>query len=64
MEQIANMTIQAILAGSANREAHGGRKRKMPDIYEEQSKRHNSLLSEGETYPFVSGQQQARLGPA
>lgn len=61
MESMANMTIQAILTGSANREAQGSRKRKLPDIYEEQAKRHNSLLSEGETYPYASGQQQVTL---
>ena len=59
MESMANITIQAILAGSASREAHGMRKRKLPDIYEEQ-KRHHSVLSEGDTYPYVNGQPQVR----
>lgn len=58
MENMANITIQAILASSASRDAQGLRKRKLPDMYEEQSKRHNSLLSEGESYQYVNGQQQ------
>ena len=58
MENMANITIQAILASSASRDAQGMRKRKLPDMYEEQSKRHNSLLSEGESYQYANGQQQ------
>lgn len=59
LESIANMTIQSILTGSANREAHGARKRKISDFYDEQAKRHNSLMSDGENYQFTTtGQQQ------
>ncbi len=63
MENMANITIQAILANSAGRDAQGMRKRKLPDMFEEQSKRHNSLLSEGESYQYVNGQQQVNSCP-
>lgn len=66
MEAMANVTIQALLAISANRDAQNGimpRKRKIGDFYDQPAKRHSSLMSETELYnsfhnPSLNGPQQ------
>lgn len=68
MEAAANARIQQILAGSTGR---GGdmRKRKLPDLYyDDQPRRHNSMMSDGENYynhsQIVGGPQQVTFIPA